>query len=185
MNYWFTADLHLGHKNILVYTGRPFTSVEEMDSALIDKWNEVVKWNDTIYCLGDFSLSNKEKTMNYFSQLNGKIQFIEGNHDYRWIYTSSYNGSTEPLKSKDGIITFLPMVYNVSLNSQKITMAHYSMRSWPDSGKGNAWHLFGHHHGRLMSYGKSFDVGVDCNNYYPLSFDQIRQKMDTLQSMMD
>ena len=35
--YW-TSDLHLGHANIIQYTGRPFADVDEMNRALIEGW---------------------------------------------------------------------------------------------------------------------------------------------------
>ena len=42
----FVSDLHLGHKNIVDLCNRPFKDVDEMDSALIEKWNRKVKKND-------------------------------------------------------------------------------------------------------------------------------------------
>jgi calcineurin-like phosphoesterase family protein len=33
MSRWFTADLHLGHSNIIEYSGRPFDSVDAMNRA--------------------------------------------------------------------------------------------------------------------------------------------------------
>ena len=39
-------------------------------------------------------------------------------------------------------------------------------------------HLF--HHGEMKSYGKSFDIGVDTNNFYPYLFNDIKAKMNKI-----
>jgi len=36
MATWFTADLHLGHRNIIDYCDPPFADVEAMNRALSD-----------------------------------------------------------------------------------------------------------------------------------------------------
>jgi calcineurin-like phosphoesterase family protein len=33
MSRWFTADLHLGHGNIIEYSSRPFDSVDAINRA--------------------------------------------------------------------------------------------------------------------------------------------------------
>ena len=58
-NVWFSADAHYGHKRIIEYCDRPFESVDEMDRALIENWNEVVQPEDDVYFLGDFTLNFK------------------------------------------------------------------------------------------------------------------------------
>jgi calcineurin-like phosphoesterase family protein len=50
------------------------------------------------------------------------------------------------------------------------------MRVWPRSHY-NSWQLYGHSHGRLEPVGKQWDVGVDNNNFYPVSFDQLVEIM--------
>jgi calcineurin-like phosphoesterase family protein len=69
-------------------------------------------------------------------------------------------------------------------NQIVITLCHYSMRSWEMSHYAS-WHLYGHHHGTLEPYGLSFDVGVDCWNYYPISLEQVAEKMATLKPIVD
>jgi calcineurin-like phosphoesterase family protein len=87
MNYFFISDTHFGHANIIRYTLRPFSSVQEMDKVLIENWNKRVKKDDTVFFLGDFlfmksSEAPEGKKFEYFrSQLNGNIIFIRGNHD--------------------------------------------------------------------------------------------------------
>ena len=55
MATWFTADLHLGHSNIIDYCGRPFANVDAMSRALIDNWNQAIAEDDTIWVIGDRS----------------------------------------------------------------------------------------------------------------------------------
>lgn len=52
MSFWFTADTHASHANIIRYSNRPFVDTEEMDTVLADTINRHVKVNDTLYHLG-------------------------------------------------------------------------------------------------------------------------------------
>jgi calcineurin-like phosphoesterase family protein len=70
---WFTADHHFGHENIIKFCNRPFASAQEMDEAMIERWNSVVKPDDKVYHLGDFTLNNAAAADHYFKQLNGRI----------------------------------------------------------------------------------------------------------------
>jgi len=83
--YWFTADTHFSHTNILRYCHRPFKNIEEHDYRLIQLWNSRVKPEDIVFHLGDFCFKEIQgKTAQYFlNQLNGKIIIIKGNHDSR------------------------------------------------------------------------------------------------------
>lgn len=81
---YFTADLHLGHENIIHHCSRPFRTVEEMDRALIDAWNKRVGPEDTVYILGDLMFSCKDPA-GYLRQLAGKKHLILGNHDAVWM----------------------------------------------------------------------------------------------------
>lgn len=76
------SDLHLGHANIIKYCNRPFATVDEMNSALIKNWNDIVKPEDTVYFLGDFALGPKEAFRRFTACLNGHKHFIFGNHDH-------------------------------------------------------------------------------------------------------
>jgi calcineurin-like phosphoesterase family protein len=85
MKTFFIADTHFGHKRILelsaAHNARPFRTVDEMDSALIKKWNAVVSKSDTVYHLGDFGFCDFGKAQQIFHGLNGRINLIMGNHD--------------------------------------------------------------------------------------------------------
>lgn len=58
------------------------------------------------------------------------------------------------------------------------------MRSWHLSHYAS-FMLFGHHHGNLDPHGLSFDVGVDTNDFYPYSLNDIENKMKTLKPIVD
>ncbi len=51
MDYYFISDPHFGHKNVLEFEKRPFSTVEEMDQAIIDNVNYTIK-KRTILCFG-------------------------------------------------------------------------------------------------------------------------------------
>ena len=63
MATWFTADLHLGHSNIIDYCGRPFANVDAMSRALIDNWNQAIAEDDTIWVISDFALGKIAETL--------------------------------------------------------------------------------------------------------------------------
>ena len=46
---YFTSDQHFGHRNIIRFCSRPFSTVGEMDAALIWNWNKKVEDDDTVY----------------------------------------------------------------------------------------------------------------------------------------
>jgi calcineurin-like phosphoesterase family protein len=175
-NYYFTADTHFGHTNIIKYTHRPFETIEEMDNTLINNWNKVVSPNDIVYHLGDFCFKNKGAARNYLGQLNGKIYFIWGNHDNALKEYKNQEWIKEGLNNQK--IGFLGNMVNIEINGQTIVLNHYAMRVW-DKSHYASWHLYGHSHGTLPDdpHSLSLDVGVDCHNYGPASFEKIKELM--------
>jgi calcineurin-like phosphoesterase family protein len=158
--YFITGDEHLGHKNILKYCNRPFSSIEEMDEEIIKRHNKVVSKEDTVIHAGDFTLmpSLREVQLKYVSKLNGAHIFLKGSHD-RWL-----NGLN------------VHQIWERKIGENYIVVCHYAMRRWPRSHYGSIL-CYGHSHGELESLGKSMDVGVDTNNFYPYSLDKIVEVM--------
>ena len=153
--FWFTADEHYGHKNILKYTNRPFSSLEEMEDVLISRHQEVVKKGDIIIHAGDFMWTNKRYVAERFlEKLNGTNFVLKGSHD-NWI----------PIMS--------PYIWEKQIQQDFIVVCHYAMRAWARSHY-NSWQLHGHSHGGLNPIGKQYDIGVDNNNFYPISYEQLR-----------
>lgn len=177
---FFSADHHFGHKAIIEFCNRKFWTLEEMEASMIMKWNAVVGYKDVVYVLGDFAFRCKpEYTLNIIAKLNGAKVFIPGSHD-KWIKRAIRDN----LILQKHRTTIGEKIEKISVDGQKIVLCHYSMRSWPGSCSGS-WMLFAHSHSRLKPYGKSFDVGVDCWNFTPVSFAEVVEKMKTLENNYD
>jgi len=78
---FFISDTHFFHGNIIKYCNRPYTSVDEMNSDLIKKWNNTVAQDDIVIHLGDVAFKNRDAAAAIVSQLNGHKRLIMGNHD--------------------------------------------------------------------------------------------------------
>ena len=78
---YLISDTHFNHLNIIKYCNRPFETVEEMNEFIIQKWNNTISNDDTVYFLGDFCLGNREKVIELGHRLNGHKILILGNHD--------------------------------------------------------------------------------------------------------
>ncbi len=79
---FFISDTHFDHTNIIKYCNRPFKNVNEMNIAIVNKWNKFVREDDVVYFLGDMTYGKNHHAIDYWlSKLNGKIFFIRGNHD--------------------------------------------------------------------------------------------------------
>lgn len=76
----FIADLHLSHQNMALKRG--FSTVEEHDEYIIEKWNSVVHKRDVTYILGDVTME-KSAPYELLNRLNGTKHVILGNHDRR------------------------------------------------------------------------------------------------------
>lgn len=161
---FFTSDLHLGHKNVIRYCNRPFTSVEEMDNTIITNWNNIISSTDEVYVLGDICFGDKLNF--YMNQLNGTKTLICGNHDRNRGQYKKY------FKDVKDLLT-------IKHEGNYVVLCHYAMRVWEKS-HFNSWHCYGHSHGTLESWGKSYDVGVDNNNFTPVSFEQLKTIMNNL-----
>lgn len=159
-NIWLTSDLHLGHKNILKFCNRPYSSLEEMHYKMFEGFNSIIKPNDLVYCLGDFSFDNP---LQFTKRLNGKWHLIRGNHDHKQHVVGAFEWVKDVfmLKSKDYMVF----------------MSHYAHRIWPQSHYG-CYHAFGHSHGNLPNQGRSMDVGIDANNYLPVALEDFIKKLE-------
>lgn len=173
-NIWFISDTHCSHKNIIKYSNRPFSSIEEMDETIINNINNKVGKNDILYHLGDVSWRSVKK---FRESINcNEIHLILGNHD---IY-----------KQCIGHFITIRDYNELRINDLKIVLCHYPIAVWNKKHHG-VWHLCGHSHGSFepstingFSNGLCLDVGVDVHNFEPISLDEIKIIMENKKQLI-
>lgn len=177
MSVWFTSDEHFDHENIIKFCNRPFTSKEEMNEGLIERHNSVVKEKDNVYHVGDmfwrtYGFENAINTAK--KRLNGTHFYVLGNHE-ELMLDNGYQGRT--LRDSFVWVAEREIIRPIK-KGPKIVLDHYAGRVWQGQG-GGAIQLYGHSHGELERhpYGKSMDVGVDANDYYPVHLDTVLEVM--------
>ena len=173
---WFTADLHLGDTNILHDMDRPFDSVEEMNRKVIDAVNECVAADDRLYILGDFTyrlpLAEAMRLRERIECQN--VTLIRGNHDGDWE-------DPDVPQIWEDVRDYLEIAPGYA-KGHRLVLSHYPMLSWNGKARG-AIMLHGHIHSRGDRTNARnrdrerpifrYDVGLDANEYKPVSRDQI------------
>lgn len=198
-----TSDEHFYHTNVIKYCGRPYDSVEQMNEALVNNWNSIVRPEDDVYCLGDFSMAFRSVEL-FSSRLMGKKYLVPGNHDFchsyhkksrnpenrtKWIQNYENLGwkilPEQTTLELDGIGTVNLCHHPYSDDENKDSQSGYGDKyaKWRPVDDGKIL-LCGHVHqnwttkkspkGTLM-----INVGVDVNNYAPISLDDIKKIIET------
>ena len=171
---FITSDIHFCHNKPFLYEPRNFTSIEEMNEAIVERWNEVVKPNDTVYNLGDFAMNDVDAAISYIQRLNGNIIWIAGNHDSSmkidkilgtcWEQELSYAGYADMLKIHK-FNFYLSHYPTLTSNMDDIGLRHRVIS------------LHGHtHQNTNFLYPDNpfiYHVGVDSHNCYPVNIEEV------------
>ena len=176
--FFFTSDTHFGHTNIIKYCKRPFKNVEEHDEELIRRWNEKVPKDGIVFHLGDVAFGDRSYVDNILMRLNGLIYLIIGNHDWRRI-----------VSDHSWKFTNMTQQINMKIGKRHIILNHYPMLAFSGAWRGEdaTYQLFGHVHtspytdegldqARMkMLFTSQYDVGVDNNDFTPVSWKEVDQ----------
>ncbi len=167
---YFTSDIHFGHEKIIKHCKRPFNDVESMNNRIINNWNKIINYDDEVYILGDLTMKGAAYANEYLQKLTGKKYFISGNHD-RFIYNKDFNNN---------LFVFIKNYYELEYKNIKFILFHYPIHEWNGYYK-NTIHLHGHIHTNnidkfQLKHGNIYDVGVDANNFTPISIEDIISK---------
>ena len=156
VNRFVISDTHFGHTNtwekFKLADGsplRPFTSTEEMDEAMVDRWNAKVRPQDTVYHLGDVVIAKRH--METVKRLNGRKILIRGNHD---IFD-------DELYRDAGF----EKIHGVRVFVDKFILSHIPLH--PDCITTRfKVNVHGHLHGNEIMYQRSKVVSTGWNDYY-------------------
>jgi len=156
MTTFFTSDTHWGHARINALSGRPFTSVEQMDEALVENWNSVVGPEDEVWHLGDYALGDRARGLGYLSRLNGTKYLVAGNHDKcsmtepnGWKYVAEYVEAGFEFVTQWAQIKLPPLKRDAPM--RKVLLSHYPYDGDHVSGGGGEDR---HIQARLRDYGQ-------------------------------
>ena len=177
---FITSDEHIGHARIIDLANRPFTSLDEMKQTIVTNHNKKVPDSRGVLTVhvGDWLWHNMtlQEAIDYINLLHGRHAFMFGNHDElveRNLYHFRSTLDFVVGENKAGGAK----IFNC--DKMHVTADHFARRVWQGSHKGHG-HVYGHSHSALPGLGRSFDIGVDGNNFTPWAIEEIVAKLRTI-----
>lgn len=201
MATFHTADLHLGHKNILhLGRGRPFSSIEEHDETIIERWNACVTDEDTVFLYGDAVMGPIAEGLIQAARLRGRKYLVSGNHDRTW---AGFPGQTpgkmanwvQRYKDEGGFtavntwahfirsgIATPHVLRHAGTSAITVRTSHFPASAtpyddryaaWRPKLKPSEWLIHGHIHDAWKVNGHQINIGVDVWGFQPVSERQI------------
>jgi calcineurin-like phosphoesterase family protein len=152
MRIFFTSDTHFGDHRVLNIRPRPFDSLEDMNEAMIARWNARVGVDDDVWHLGDFA-SGAKVAEGILPRLNGRKHLVTGNNDSAAVLALDWST--------------VQAYAEIYVSGVMLVLCHYPFRTWNGVHRG-AVNLHGHSHGRLKPLRRQFDVGVDAHDFHPI-----------------
>lgn len=129
---FYISDWHYGHTNVIAFDNRPFKTVDEMNSALVNNWNSFVSKSDMVFVLGDMFWGNATEAAAILRDMNGQKFLIQGNHDrINEVFRKSFV-AVEPYMEVDD-------------NNRHVVLSHYPIPFYKNQHSG-WYHLYGHVH---------------------------------------
>jgi len=176
-NRYIIADTHFNSFTVASICNRPFKSVKQMNETIIKNWNHVVKKDDIIYHLGDFS--EEDSIKDFKDRLNGRIRIILGNHDRHVSYQ-------EWLKFGFDRVYDQPIIID---NFLILSHEPLFLNDFANSNAKAYLNIHGHVHGNVFNNSHYVNVCAEKIHYSPVnldklvkaSMDKIKKEIETLQ----
>ena len=162
---WISSDFHFSHSNVIKYCGESrghFTSVDEMNEALIDNFNNLLTECDTLIIVGDIGFAKPTEICEYLNRISCKKIIVWGNHDSKLRYSSEFSKAQNIIDTLD----YLEFTHELDGKKHPICVMHFPLLEWHRKHRGS-FHFHGHQHTPLSkntNIGKlhrSKDIGID------------------------
>ena len=168
---WVVSDTHFNHAKEFIYKERGFTSIEEMNGTIIERWNSLIKPNDTVYHLGDVIMGDLNAGLPLVKSLNGKIKLASGNHD-----------TPQRVAAFSEFFNEIQFGYRIKVGKKIIMLSHYPMLTGNyDNSKTYSFH--GHTHSKnywTEGYDLMFNTCLDAHCCYPHNIEDIIKEINAL-----
>lgn len=177
---WLTSDWHFNHDREFIWKARGFSSVQEMNEAIIQRHNAFVRPDDDVYVLGDSSLGGGDTQIlaankALIEQLNGRLHIIRGNHD-----TDRRVAMYESCKNVVGPVLYADMLHYKGYHFYLSHFPTLTSNLEKESLKQCTCNLFGHTHQTTnfhLDMPFMYHVGVDSHNCAPVLLDNVIEEM--------
>lgn len=185
---WFWSDLHLGHENMYKFLNwdgtkiRPWEpeQIEEAEEFMLQEYNKLVKFNDTVYFLGDVGSKNTIIDKFFSKLVKSRRILIMGNHDNKlgvkyWLrhfddIRGCYNLSQSENRT-NYLLTHIPIHPASKGRFKRCITGHIHAQQVPFVNKNEVldiqdpWYR---------------NVSVEVTGYKPVNFDEIVEETEKL-----
>lgn len=183
MSIFYTSDIHFGHENIIKYCNRPFSSVDEMNQVIIERWNSVVTDEDWVYVLGDVALGKIKDSLPLVGLLNGHKALVPGNHDRCWLGHKKV-GDKEIHMYLDAGFEEIHHKASTVIDGRTVEMCHFPYEGdshevdryvdhRPKRNHKSDFLLHGHVHDAWQIKDRQINVGMDVWGFVPVPYETI------------
>lgn len=187
MTHFYASDFHFGHTKIIEYCDRPFSSVDEMNVALIENWNATVKPTDSATIVGDICMGKIDSTLQMVGWLNGTISLVPGNHDRCWSGHKKYKPWIRKYNAVG--LAVLDNEITTRIGNHYVRVCHFPYAG--DSHGPDRYKEFrpkdqgeilvhGHVHDQWAVKGRQINVSVDVRDFKPISTEELAEIISAL-----
>jgi calcineurin-like phosphoesterase family protein len=206
MKRYYSSDWHLGHVNMTRagkdLCGRPFDTPDEMNEAIVTYANEATKPEDELYILGDIAMGKLDESLPWLTRVHCRLILLPGNHDrFSFAYQRKGDRSAKVAREAERYGQYGDVWLETEGKPSEFIAPFISPSGWPvkmshypyvGDSHGEDRHsdmrprqegsalIHGHVHEEWQTRDNMFNVGVDVNNFKPVSEEELIAWLETM-----